>query len=202
MEATGGFWGAVTFLNRDEAQTVDVLAGLIIPGSQEDPGAQEAGAVLYIDRALAGPYRNLQGLYRTGLAALDKSCVERQGRRFVELDEGEQTSILESLAAGGLDTAVAAERAESEDEDSSDIGFLPYFFAVVRQHVVEGTFGDPVYGGNRNAVGWRLVGFPGAHWGYGEDAMQYGFDASALPVVTLQDLRNEREQRKGEPERG
>lgn len=202
MEATGGSWGAVTFLNRDEAQTVDVLAGLIIPGSQEDPGAREAGAVLYIDRALAGPYRDLQGLYRTGLTALDESCVKRQGRRFVELDEGEQISVLESLAESGLDTAVAAERAESEGEDRNGIGFLPYFFAVVRQHVVEGTFGDPVYGGNRNAVGWRLVGFPGAHWGHGEDVMQYGFDASALPIVTLQDLRNEREQRRGGPERG
>jgi len=202
MDAEDVSRGAVTFLNTHEAETINALAGLIIPGTEEDPGAQEAGAVIYIDRALAGPYGKLQRLYRAGLAALDESCVQRQGRTFVELDEGEQNSVLEQLAGSGLDSAVGAERAESDGADRPDLGFLPYFFAVVRQHVVEGTFGDPVYGGNRNAVGWRLVGFPGAHWGYGEDQMDYGFDASALPVVTLQDLRHEREQRKGEPDHG
>ena len=202
MDAKDGSRGAVTFLNTHEAETINALAGLIIPGSEEDPGAQEAGAVIYIDRALAGPYGKLQRLYRAGLAALDESCVQRQGRTFVELDEGEQNSVLEQLAGSGLDSALGAERAESDGAEMPDLGLLPYFFAVVRQHVVEGTFGDPVYGGNRNAVGWRLLGFPGAHWGYGEDEMDYGFDASALPVVTLQDLRHEREQRKGEPDHG
>jgi gluconate 2-dehydrogenase gamma chain len=202
MDATDGSRGAVIFFNMHEAETIDALAGLIIPGSEDDPGAHEAGAVIYIDRALAGPYGSLQRLYRSGLAALDESCVERQGRRFVELDEGEQNFILEQLARSGLDSAVGPERAESDGAERSDRGFLPYFFAVVRQHVVEGTFGDPVYGGNRNAVGWRLLGFPGAHWGYGEGEMEYGFDASTLPVVTLQDLRNEREQRKEEPDHG
>jgi gluconate 2-dehydrogenase gamma chain len=202
MNATGGSTGSVTFLNAHEAATVDVLAGRIIPGTEEDPGAHQAGAVMYIDRALAGPYRHLQRLYRAGVAALDDSCIERQGRKFVELDEDAQNSVLERLAQTGLDTAVAAERADAQGEETLDIGFLPYFFAVVRQHVVEGTFGDPVYGGNKDAAGWRLLGFPGAHWGYGEEEMRYGFDASALPVVTLQDLRNEREQRKGEPDHG
>jgi gluconate 2-dehydrogenase gamma chain len=202
MNAMSDSSSAITFLNAHEAGTLDVLAGLIIPGSEDDPGAREAGAVMYIDRALAGPYRHLQRLYRAGLATLDGSCRERQGRSFIELDEGEQNSILERLAEGGLDTAVAAERSEAAGEEMFGIGFLPYFFAVVRQHVVEGTFGDPAYGGNRNAAGWRLLGFPGAHWGYGEEEMRYGFDASALPIVTLQDLRNEREQWKGEPDRG
>ncbi|MFD1212125.1 gluconate 2-dehydrogenase subunit 3 family protein [Arthrobacter sp. GCM10027362] len=202
MNATGGSSEAITFLNEHEAVTVDVLAGRIIPGSEEDPGAHEAGAVTYIDRALAGPYRNLQRLYRAGLAALDASCLERWGRKFVELDGGEQDSVLEGLAQGGLDSAVAAERSEAASEEMFDIGFLPYFFAVLRQHVVEGTFGDPVYGGNRNAVGWRLLGFPGARWGYGEEEMTYGFDSSTLPTVTLQDLRRERKQQRGEPDNG
>jgi gluconate 2-dehydrogenase gamma chain len=53
-------------------------------------------------------------------------------------------------------------------------------------------FCDPVYGGNHDTAGWRLVGFPGAHWGYEEHQGELGFDASVLPVKTLADLRAER----------
>lgn len=187
---------AITFLNRREAATVNALAGRIIPGSADDPGAREAGADVYIDRALAGPYRHLQRLYRVGVAVLDERCLEQYARRFVELREEEQDAVLEQLSQGEWDSALAAERAESGTEEI-DVGLLPYFFAVVRQHVVEGTFGDPAYGGNRDTVGWRMVGFPGARWGYGEKEMQYGFDATSLPTVTLHELRNERGRQQG-----
>jgi gluconate 2-dehydrogenase gamma chain len=199
MDARGDS-GAVTFLNAHEAATVDALAGRVIPGSTEDPGAREAGAAVYIDRALAGPYRPLQRLYRTGVAALDAMCTEQHGRAFVDLDAEKQDAVLERLAREEWESAVAAERAESLEKP--DLGLLAYFFAVVRQHVVEGTFGDPAYGGNRDAVGWRLVGFPGAHWGYREEEMEYGFDAATLPTVTLEDLRNERERQRGSDDRG
>jgi gluconate 2-dehydrogenase gamma chain len=69
---------------------------------------------------------------------------------------------------------------------------LSYFFAVVREHVLQGTFCDPVYGGNRDTVGWKLVGFPGAHWGYTEYQGKLNFDAARLPIKTLGDLRAER----------
>ena len=62
---------------------------------------------------------------------------------------------------------------------------------VIREHTVEGYFCDPVYGGNRGAVGWRLVGFPGAQWGYTAQQMKPGFDATVIPIKTLSDLRRE-----------
>ncbi len=65
------------------------------------------------------------------------------------------------------------------------------FFAVVYEHTLEGTFGDPLYGGNRDAVGWKLVGFPGAQWGYTAEQMQLGYDAKQMKVLTLADLRQE-----------
>jgi gluconate 2-dehydrogenase gamma chain len=40
------------------------------------------------------------------------------------------------------------------------------FFETVRNHILEGVFGEPSYGGNRNLIGWRLVGFPGQRYGY------------------------------------
>jgi gluconate 2-dehydrogenase gamma chain len=202
MNAPGSTSGAVTFLNTHEADTVDAVAARIIPGSADDPGAREAGAVVYIDRALAGAYRHLRQFYRAGLAGLDDASVDQHGRKFVDLDESQQDAVLEQLAQGELGPAVAAERAEA-GSDQVDLASLPYFFAVVRQHVVEGTFGDPVYGGNRDTVGWRMVGFPGARWGYGEKEMQYGFDAATLDTVTLQELRDQRDdQKRGGPEHG
>lgn len=78
---------------------------------------------------------------------------------------------------------------QADADGAVDHGILHRLFAVIREHTVEGYFCDPVYGGNRNAVGWRLVGFPGAQWGYTAEQMKPGFDASAIPIKTLSDLR-------------
>ena len=55
----------------------------------------------------------------------------------------------------------------------------------MREHAIEGFFCDPVYGGNRNAVGWRLVGFPGVHWGYTAEQMKEGYDGTAIADPNL-----------------
>jgi gluconate 2-dehydrogenase gamma chain len=158
------------FLNPAEAETIDALAGRIVPGDDDDPGAREAGAVAYVDRALAGFLRNLQTLYQEGLRELDDLCRERHGARFAQLDEATQDEVCAEL-----------DGRSREDR-------LGYLFAVVREHVVEGFFCDPVHGGNRGGVGWRLVGFPGARWGYTAQEMARDYDATQLPLVTLADL--------------
>lgn len=183
-----------TFLNDHEALTVDALAARVMPGDASDPGAREARVVVYIDRALAGAYRDLQPLYQSGVDDLDRLCVERRGRTFAQLTPAEQDAVL-----GELDVVVEAQPTEHGAEPDGDVppldprqARLAYFFAVVREHVLQGMFCDPVYGGNHDAAGWRLVGFPGAHWGYEEHQGELGFDASVLPVKTLADLRAER----------
>ena len=50
------------------------------------------------------------------------------------------------------------------------------FFAMVWAHTIEGLLCDPAYGGNRDGVGWKLIGFPGAQYGYGAEEMRYGAD--------------------------
>ena len=72
-----------------------------------------------------------------------------------------------------------------------DLGLLRSLFAVIREHAIEGYFCDPVYGGNRGTVGWRLVGFPGVQWGYTAEQMRPGFDATQIPIKTLADLRRD-----------
>ena len=182
-----------TFLNDHEARTVDALAGRIIPGNEADPGAREAGAVVYIDRSLAGAYSSLQPLYQNGVRELDELARERQGADFDELADEQQDAVLDEL-----DVVVEAlptefdQHAEPPPRADPRHQRLSYFFAVVREHVLQGFFCDPAYGGNRDCVGWRLVGFPGAQWGYTEHQGELGFDATQIPIKTLEDLRAER----------
>jgi gluconate 2-dehydrogenase gamma chain len=177
--------GAVTFFNAHQAATVEAMAARIIPGSADDPGAREADVIVYIDRALAGAYGQLQPLYRRGVEALDRRAHAAHGEPFVGCSEQQQDAILADLlaeVAPALDT-------RGVDEDTS---LLAYFAAVVHQHTIEGMFGDPAYGGNRDGAGWRLLGFPGARWGYGAEEMRYGYDSGQIPVTTLEDLRRQR----------
>ena len=177
--------GAITCFNAHQAATVEAMAARIIPGSQDDPGAREADVIVYIDRALAGAYGHLQPLYRRGVEALDRRAAESHGAPFAECSEAQQDALLGDLLA---DVAPALDT-PGVDEDTS---LLSYFAAVVHQHTIEGMFGDPAYGGNRDGAGWKLLGFPGARWGYSAEEMRYGFDSGQIPVTTLEDLRRQR----------
>lgn len=161
------------FLNQAQAATLETMAARIIPGDTEDPGAREAGAVVYIDRLLAGFGREQQTTYRVGLTLLDACTNERYDRAFNDLTVLEQDELLTELDQ------------RHEDAEHAD---LARFFAVVREHVVQGFFCDPAYGGNRNGAGWRAVGFPGARWGYSARQMSRDFDSATIPVTTLDDL--------------
>jgi gluconate 2-dehydrogenase gamma chain len=186
--------GAVTFFNQHEAETVEAMASRILPGTPDDPGAREADVIVYIDRALAGAYRDLQPLYRRGVAALDERARREHGGRFAELPEDRQDALMAALLANVAPTLDAL----ALDEGGEDSPLLEYFAAVVHQHTIEGMFGDPVYGGNKGGVGWRLIGFPGARWGYGAEEMGYGYDSARIPVTTLAELRRSRVERGGE----
>jgi gluconate 2-dehydrogenase gamma chain len=177
---------ALVFFSDHEARTVDAIAARIIPGDAADPGAFEAGATTYIDRALAGFLRDLQTFYRRALHRLDDHCLARHQRRFADLGEMEQDGVLRELEARGRGGT------ELRDVTWDDESLLWTFFEVVREHVLQGTFCDPAYGGNRELAGWRLLGFPGAQWGYSAEQMQPGVDARAIPLKTLAQLRAER----------
>ncbi|WP_047151299.1 gluconate 2-dehydrogenase subunit 3 family protein [Aneurinibacillus tyrosinisolvens] len=178
------------FFNKDEARTIEAMASRIIPGDPLSPGAREAGAVIYIDRALSGYYRHLQTFYRKCLLELRRYCEERYGGPFVELDEEHQDNVLSEIEGFIIKEASGPQSLSDKINENSSV--LAQFFAVVREHTFEGTFCDPLYGGNRNAVGWKLIGFPGAQWGYTAEQMQLGFDATQIEVLTLEDLQIER----------
>jgi gluconate 2-dehydrogenase gamma chain len=146
-QAHGGGHGA--FLNDDDAGTVEAFAERLMPGAPGKPGARDAGVLNYIDLALAGAYENLQDFYRRGLTALDAHCRKNHNASFVKLDAAKQDAVITALEEGkASDFTWPTARA---------------FFNTVRTHTMEGMFADPVYGGNKDFAGWRLVGFPGAH---------------------------------------
>lgn len=169
----------LTFFFLDEADTVEALAARIMPGDAQDPGAREAGVLIYIDRALSGAYSEWQGAYREGIRALNVYTKQRYGKKFFELSEADQDTVVGALEKGEVPGFGAS------DEETSG---AEAFFTTVWAHTVEGMFADPAYGGNREAAGWKLVGFPGAQHGYGADEMRYGADLSGKPIMTLGDI--------------
>jgi len=144
--AGGGKFGA--FLNEDDSALVDALTERLMPGAPGEPGARDAGVLNYIDLALAGPYADLQDFYRRGCEALDGHCRKAHAKSFVKLSAEQQDAVITAMIQGKVQ------------------GFTwptsQAFFNTVRTHTMEGMFADPVYGGNKNFAGWRLVGFPGA----------------------------------------
>ena len=180
MQASGGTDASgPVFFFLDEADTLEALVARIVPGSDEDPGAREAGVLTYIDRALAGPYSGWQGAYREGIHALNSYTRRRYEKKYFELDEADQDSIVEELEAGTMPGFGEA------GGESSGAGA---FFTMVWAHTIEGMFSDPAYGGNRDASGWKLIGFPGAQYGYSAEDMRYGADLSDKPIMTLADV--------------
>jgi len=123
-------------LTAAELATLTAMCARLIPTDDNGPGATEARASQYIDRALGGWLATSRDAYTAGLAAIDAAARTRSGRRFIELPARDQDAILLALEA------------------------TP-FFALVRTHTIQGTFSDPAYGGNANFVGWDLVGYPG-----------------------------------------
>jgi gluconate 2-dehydrogenase gamma chain len=137
---------ALETLTAAEADTLEAICARLIPSDENGPGAAEARAAHYIDRALTGPLRSSRDAYAAGLAALDAYAQSSKGNPFARLSAADQDTVL-----GDLEKNVAT-------------GFVPNaatFFALVRAHTIQGTFCDPYYGGNAGFVGWDLIGYPG-----------------------------------------
>jgi gluconate 2-dehydrogenase gamma chain len=141
---------ALETLTATEADLLDAIVGRLIPSDPLGPGAREAGAVRYIDRALGGALASSREAYRSGLAAFDRYCRTSRGKPFTELSAMEQDSVLVDVETGA-----------ATGSGAGFPGTSAQFFTLVLNHTRQGTFGDPYYGGNANFVGWDLLGYPG-----------------------------------------
>jgi gluconate 2-dehydrogenase gamma chain len=210
MNMSGTAAGAnapVKFFTDAESKTVDAIVSRIMPGSADDPGAHEAGVVVYIDNKLHGTnlgydlktyqqgpflvtsetpttveassatdiYHTIpvgpdqqsrygfqstlgpQEVYRRGIGFVDAYAQSKFKKNFVDLTADQQDSILTDMAGG-----------KATGFDSPD---GKAFFTQLRNDTIEGMFSDPMYGGNQNMVGWKLIGYPGAQHRYTPDDM-------------------------------
>ena len=135
------------YFTASEAATVNAMCERIIP-ADEDPGAAWAGVVEFIDRKLVGYHRRHQSLYRLGLKGVSESCVTLFGREFVDLTAAQQDELLRGLESNQVPGATWSRVSSSE------------FFSRLVEHTMEGFYGGPRHGGNREAVSWRMLGLP------------------------------------------
>jgi gluconate 2-dehydrogenase gamma chain len=129
-----------------ERQVLEAAVARIIPTDTNGPGAKEACAARYIERALGDYLAPFRERYAAGLGALDLAARGLRDTGFAQLSSDDQDTVLKSLEKGTATEGVA-NPAE--------------FFSLLRAHTIEGTFSDPYYGGNADFVGWDLIGYPG-----------------------------------------
>ncbi|MGA2167588.1 MAG: gluconate 2-dehydrogenase subunit 3 family protein [Terracidiphilus sp.] len=122
------------FLGDDEARTLGAICDQIVP-ADDFPSATQAGVLTYIDRQLVRHYRRHQDVYREGLVQAHAMSMKRFGQELAALSRQQQLEVVSAM-----------EREESR------------FFEMVRRHTLEGYYGSPRHGGNRDGVSWRMLG--------------------------------------------
>ncbi len=133
------------FLTVAEARTLAAISDQLIP-PDHDPGADWARVVNFIDIQLCGPLLRWQNTYRDGLAFLDRSSRTKFAQPFAALNAEQQISLLRSMESGQLPS-------------DGWKGISPSaFFDLLRNHAMQGYYGDPRHGGNRDHASWKMVG--------------------------------------------
>ena len=189
---------ALRFFTQWEFDYVTEMAETIWPTDDLGPGARVGGVGNYIDGQLAGSWGQghrfyLNGpffqpadsghgwqipmtpaeVYRAFLPGFDVYCKTTYGNPYTVLPADQQTKALTDLQTGKAPIQIGGSTAFT----SAD------FFSMFRQNVLEGMLADPSYGGNRNMVGWKWVGFPGDPMRRGDLYHNYIFSKRAYPYA-------------------
>jgi len=184
------------FLAPAEVAFLDAAVARLIPADDLGPGAKEAGVTYFIDQQLFGGWGAMAKMYRQGphtegtpqqgyqspltpqevyraaIAEVNAACAKQYGKSFDKLATAQQDEVLHAL-----------------DEGKFPLDAVPprFFFNMMLDNTVEGFFSDPIYGGNREKVGWKLVGFPGVAAAYTAHVEKHGVPYDALPV-SIEDI--------------
>jgi gluconate 2-dehydrogenase gamma chain len=155
---------AAETLTAAEAETLGAIAARLIPSDGNGPGATEARAAQYIDRALGGALAPFRETYRAGLAAIERHAQSTKGSSFAHLSSADQDQLLRDMERNAI-------------AGFSDSAAL---FNVLLSHTIQGTFCDPFYGGNTGFVGWDLINYPGVRLAV--TAEEQGINARPSPT--------------------
>ncbi|MCC6313089.1 MAG: gluconate 2-dehydrogenase subunit 3 family protein [Thermomicrobiales bacterium] len=165
--------GVGFFIDRQLAKTHEGFRGAYYlqgPFSEGAPTQGDQSGLMMPDR------------FRLGVEAMDVYAKQKFGSGFASLKPEQQDEILTDMEQGvpdGFGTSarhtVPFETPPSGAESATWAGVgAKDFFALLLEYTMAGFFADPVHGGNRDMVGWKLIGFPGAHMGYRDEILDYG----------------------------
>ena len=161
---------AYDYLTQPEFRFLDAAVARLIPADDLGPGAKEADVTYFIDQQLASVWgthgRNYrsgpwpegtpeqgfqsrltpQEIYRAAIRETNVHCIRQCQKAFEFLAAREQDEVLHGLEDGKIELESLSAR---------------LFFNLLLRNTLEGFFADPMYGGNRDKIGWKLIGFPG-----------------------------------------
>jgi gluconate 2-dehydrogenase gamma chain len=182
------------YFNADEAAFIEAACERLIPSDDVGPGALDAGVPNYLDKQLGGSWGAGERLYRSGPW---QQGTPSQGYQLpftpAELFHNALRAILAEFDGKTAFKALAAEQQDaylkSIEAGGKDLGGVPsgVFFQLLLQMTVEGYFSDPVYGGNKNMVAWKMIGFPGAYANYYDLVDKHGIKLDREPMSIASD---------------
>jgi gluconate 2-dehydrogenase gamma chain len=186
-----------TFLTVIEAAFVEAFVDVLVPADELTPSGSDLGLAIFIDRQLAGAWGKGDRLYqqgpwaqgapgqgyqlpltpaeffRAGIAAVNGHCKQEYGKEFDRLAPADRQRVLEGL-----------------DKSTIHLEHLSgkQFFEVAYQAAMEGMFGDPIYGGNKNKAAWKMIGYPGVIAVHATNIATYRNKPYIVPPVGIADL--------------
>ncbi len=170
-------------LSADEAAFVEAFVNVLCPADHLTPSGVDCGLAIFIDRQLAAGYGQGENLYRhgpwrqgkpqfgyqlpltpeqffkAGVLAANAACKARFGKEFDALAPADADRFLQDLSAGKV-TDVRLPLSE-------------WFNELAYPLFVQACFADPIYGGNKDKVFWRMVGYPGLPATHARDMVEF-----------------------------
>ena len=132
------------YLTEEEAQLVIAMSSRIIP-SDDEPGAVEAGVVYFIDQQLVSYYRRWTLVYREGLKGVEKASKALFSKSFTALQPQQMDALLEQIENESISTELNPGK------------MLTRFFNLLVDHCMQGFYGDPRHGGNRDWSSYKML---------------------------------------------
>ncbi|ADU71404.1 gluconate 2-dehydrogenase subunit 3 family protein [Pantoea sp. At-9b] len=190
--------GYQVLTNPLDRQNLAAIFDRLIPADNLGPAASEAGGIEFLDNQLAGDYGSGAALYLaaplhpeneekimgspqflatpkerylTGLTALENWAQKKHQASFHTLTAAQIDDFLTKMEDGKIDLG--------HDVNSQA------FFELMLQNARESYLADPIYGGNKNMVGWNMIGFPGARYDYRPYIARRNENLALIPVSLI-----------------
>ena len=170
-------------LSQDEAAFIEAMVNVMCPADDLTPNGVDSGLAIYIDRQLAGGFGQGAGYYmrgpwkhgkpelgyqlplrpveffKAGASAVAAQCSKQYGKGFDQLSAADADAFLDAIATGKV--------------TDPRVPLGSWFNDLVYPLFIQACFADPIYGGNRNKVFWKVVGYPGLPATHARDMVEF-----------------------------